>query len=98
MLEDVFLPYGDNVIVEVAERPEQTKSGLYIPESAQEGQVVEGTIVSVGNGRMTDDGNIIPCRLKDGMHVWFPKFNGTKITVDGTEYYVISERQLLAYR
>jgi chaperonin GroES len=86
---------NDNVLVEVPLERKQTASGLYIPETAQEGQVIYGTVIKVGNGRLLDNGQRTTVSVTEGDTVYFPKFNATKIDMDGKTLYVMSEQQIV---
>ncbi len=90
-----FTPLGDRVLVKPAEREEQTKSGIFLPDTAQE-KPQEGTIIEVGPGRVTDDGKRIPMDLKKGDMVLYAKYGGTEIKEDGEEYLLLTERDILA--
>ena len=79
-----FTPLGDRVLVKPAEREEQTKSGIFLPDTAQE-KPQEGTIIEVGPGRVTDDGKRIPMDLKKGDMVLYAKYGGTEIKEDDEE-------------
>jgi len=88
---------NDNVLVSVtSEGSRTTASGLYIPETAQEGQVIKGNVVSVGEGKLLQDGTRVAPSVKDGEQVWFPKFNASKIELGGVVHYVVSEQYILA--
>ena len=90
-----FTPLGDRVLVKPAEREEQTKSGIFLPDTAQE-KPQEGTIVEVGPGRVTEDGKRIPMDLKKGDLVLYAKYGGTEIKEEGEEYLLLTERDILA--
>ena len=90
-----FTPLGDRVLVKPAEREEQTKSGIFLPDTAQE-KPQEGTISEVGPGRVTDDGKRIPMDLKKGDMVLYAKYGGTEIKEEGEEYLLLTERDILA--
>ena len=90
-----FTPLGDRVLVKPAEREEQTKSGIFLPDTAQE-KPQEGTIIEVGPGRVTDDGKRIPMDLKKGDMVLYAKYGGTEIKEDCEEYLLLTERDILA--
>lgn len=90
-----FTPLGDRVLVKPAEREEQTKSGIFLPDTAQE-KPQEGTIIEVGPGRVTDDGKRVPMDLKKGDLVLYAKYGGTEIKEDGEEYLLLTERDILA--
>lgn len=88
-------PLGDRVVVKAIEAETQTKSGLYVPDTAKE-RPQEGSVVAVGPGRMTDDGKRIEMEIKVGDTVVYSKFAGTEFTEDGEELLVLTERDILA--
>ena len=90
-----FTPLGDRILVKPAEREEQTKSGIFLPDTAQE-KPQEGTIIEVGPGRVTDEGKHIPIELKKGDLVLNAKYGGTEIKEEGEEYLLLTERDILA--
>ena len=90
-----FTPLGDRILVKPAEREEQTKSGIFLPDTAQE-KPQEGTVIEVGPGRVTDDGKHIPMDLKKGDLVLYAKYGGTEIKEEGEEYLLLTERDILA--
>jgi chaperonin GroES len=73
----------------------QTKSGLVLPDTAQE-RPQEGSIIAVGPGRMTDEGKRVPLDLKAGDKVVYSKFAGTEYSNDGEDYLILTERDILA--
>lgn len=86
---------NDNVLVEVPLEKKQTASGLYIPDTVQEGQVIYGTVTKVGNGKLLDNGQRVIPNVTEGDTVYFPKFNATKIDMDGKTLYVVSEQLIV---
>lgn len=88
-------PLGDRVVVKAIEAESQTKSGLYVPDTAKE-RPQEGTIVAVGPGRVTDEGKRIEMDVKVGDNVVYSKFAGTEFTEDGDELLILTERDILA--
>jgi chaperonin GroES len=90
-----FSPLGDRVLVKPAEREEQTKSGIFLPDTAQE-KPQEGTIIEVGPGRVSEDGTRVPMDLKKGDLVLYAKYGGTEIKEEGEEYLLLTERDILA--
>lgn len=89
-------PLGDKVVVEPEDDLEQrTPSGLVIPDTAKEKPQI-GKVVAVGPGALDDDGERLPMDVKDGDRVLYSKFAGTEVKLDGTEYLVLSSRDLLA--
>ncbi|MBS3956691.1 MAG: co-chaperone GroES [Clostridiales bacterium] len=87
-------PLGDRVVVKAAEAEEQTKSGLYIPDTAKE-KPQKGTVIAVGEGRF-EDGARVPLDVKEGDTIIYSKYGGTEIKLDGEEYMILSERDILA--
>lgn len=88
-------PLGDRIVVKAVEQETQTKSGIYIPDSAKE-RPQEGSVVAVGPGRVTDDGNRIEMSVAVGDTVIYSKFAGTEFEDDGEEYLIMKETDVLA--
>lgn len=88
-------PLGDRVLVIASQEPEKTKGGIVLPDTAKE-KPQEGKVAAVGTGKKTDDGKIIPLSLKANDRVLYGKYSGTEITVDGQEYLIIKEDDILA--
>ena len=88
-------PLGDRIVVRPIEQEGQTKSGLYVPDSAKE-RPQEGKVIAVGPGRVTDDGTRIPMDLSTGDTVVYSKFAGTEFSDDGEDLLILSERDVLA--
>lgn len=88
-------PLSDRVLIKSSEEKEKTKGGIVLPDTAKE-KPQEGEIVAVGEGRKTDDGKVIPLSLKVGDKVLYGKYSGTEITVDGDEYLIMREEDVLA--
>ena len=88
-------PLGDRIVVKAAEQETQTKSGIFIPDSAKE-RPQEGTIVAAGPGKVGDDGKRIAMELNTGDTVIYSKFAGTEFTDDGEEYLIMKESDVLA--
>lgn len=87
---------NDNVIVIAQLEERKSASGLYIPDTAQEGQVIRGTVVEVGPGRLLEGGNRSQMSVAAKDVVMFPKFNASKMEIGGTTYYVLAEQLILA--
>jgi len=92
-----FKPLGDRVLVEPETAEQTTKSGIVLPDTAQE-KPQSGTIVAIGNGRITDDGKTIPMTVKEGDTVIYAKYGGTEIKSNGSEYLIIRENDILAIK
>jgi len=88
-------PLGDRVIVKPMEAEEKTKGGIILPDTAKE-KPIEGTIVAVGPGRVSDDGKVIKMEVKAGDKVLYGKYSGTEVTVDGEEYLIMRESDVFA--
>ena len=88
-------PLADRVVVKALEEAEQMRGGLYIPDTAKE-KPQEGEIVAVGPGKVNDDGSRSPMEVKAGDRVLYGKYSGTEVTVDGDEYLILRESDVLA--
>jgi chaperonin GroES len=88
-------PLGDRVIVKPAEAEEQTASGLVIPDTAQE-KPQRGEVVAVGEGKRDDDGNRVPMDVAVGDIIIYGKYGGQEIKIDGIEYKILEERDVIA--
>ena len=88
-------PVGDRVVVKPAAKEEVTKSGIVIPDTAKE-KPQEGTVIAVGAGRLLDNGDRAPIDLHEGDRVLFAKYGGTEFKLDGEEYLVLKENDILA--
>ncbi len=88
-------PLADRVVIKLVEAEEKTKGGIILTANAQEKpQIAE--VVAVGEGKKNDDGVIIPGALKVGQKVIAAKYSGTEIKLDGVEYTIIAEKDILA--
>jgi chaperonin GroES len=88
-------PLHDRLIVKRLEEEEKTKGGIIIPDTAKE-KPVEGKVIAVGTGKLKEDGTKIPMELKVGDRVLFTKYGGTEIKIDGEEYLMMKEDDILA--
>ena len=88
-------PLGDRIVVKAVEQETQTKSGIYIPDSAKE-RPQEGSVIAVGPGRVTDDGNRLEMSVAVGDTVIYSKYAGTEFEDDGEEYLIMKETDVLA--
>ncbi len=88
-------PLADRVIIEALAKEEKTKSGIVLPDTAKE-KPQEGKVVAVGAGKVLDNGQRVVPDVKAGDKVIFSKYAGTDVKVDGKEYLILSERDILA--
>ncbi len=88
-------PLGDKILVKRLEAEETTKGGIVIPDSAKE-KPKEGKIVAVGPGKVLDDGTRGKMQVKKGDRILFTSYAGTEIKIDGEEYLVMGEDDILA--
>lgn len=87
-------PLNDRIIVRRTEEQEQMRGGLYIPDTAKE-KPQEGEVIAVGNGKLLDNGTRIAIDIKAGDKVLFGKYAGTEIKLDGEEYLILREDDVL---
>jgi chaperonin GroES len=88
-------PLDDRVVVEALAAEEKTKGGIVLPDAAKE-KPQQGKVIAVGPGRMNKDGARIPPNLKKGDTVVYGKYSGTDVKVEGTEYKIMRESEILA--
>jgi len=86
-------PLGDRVIVKPKEAEETTKGGLILPDTAKE-KPIEGIIVAIGAGKVTDDGKTIAMLVKVGDVILYGKYSGTEVKIDGEEYLIMRESDI----
>lgn len=88
-------PLHDRLLVRRIEEKEAIKGGIIIPDTAKE-KPQEGEVIAVGNGKILDNGNKIPLDVKVGDKILFGKYSGTDIKIDGQEYLILREDEVLA--
>ena len=88
-------PLGDRVVVKAIEREEVTRGGIYLPDTAKE-KPQEGRVVSVGPGRVLDNGDRSKMELKEGDRVIYAKYAGTEFKLEDEELLILGERDILA--
>ncbi len=88
-------PLGDRVVIEALAKEEVTKSGIVLPDTVKE-KPQEGKVVAVGTGRTLENGQKVALDVKVGDKVIFSKYAGTEVKVEGKEYLIINERDILA--
>ena len=88
-------PLGERVLVEPIKEEEAVKGGIIIPDSAKE-KPQEGKVIAVGTGKLDENGKVVPFNVKKGDIVLMPKYGGTEVKVDGKEYQIMREDDILA--
>ena len=89
-----FRPLRDRVLIEISDGEEKTSGGIIIPDTAKE-KPQEGEVVAVGSGARTEDGKITPMDVKVGDIVLFGKWSGTEVKIDGKEYSIMKESDIM---
>jgi chaperonin GroES len=89
-----FRPLHDRVVVKRVEEDTKTKGGIIIPETAQE-KPMQGEIIAVGPGARDESGKIVALDVKAGDRVLFGKWSGTEVKIDGTEYLIMKESDIM---
>jgi len=87
-------PLYDRILVERVELEETTKGGIILPDSAKE-KPQQGKVIAVGEGRRTEDGKLIPLQVKEGATILFGKYSGSEVKIEGTEYLIMKEDDVL---
>ncbi len=88
-------PLGDRVVVKVVEAEEKTASGIVLPDKAKE-RPQEGEVVAVGEGKVLDNGTRMGMEVKEGDKILYSKFAGTEVKVDGEDYLIMKQDDILA--
>jgi chaperonin GroES len=88
-------PLADRVIIKPSEAQEKTKGGIILPDTAKE-KPIEGIVVAIGPGKISEDGKTIKMEVKEGDKVLYGKYSGTEVTVDGVEYLIMRESDIFA--
>mgnify|MGYP001175057629 CR=1 FL=1 len=88
-------PLGDRVVVKPSPQESTTKGGIVLPDTAKE-KPQKGEVVAVGSGKLLENGERIPLEVKVGDNVIYSKYGGTEIKLDGEEYLILRESDILA--
>lgn len=88
-------PLQDRIIVERIEEEKTTKGGIIIPDTVSKEKPQEGKVIAVGKGKVTPEGKVLPLDVKSGDLVLFGKYAGSEIKVDGVEYLIMREDDIL---
>jgi chaperonin GroES len=89
-----FTPLHDRILVRRVEESETTRGGIIIPDSAKD-KPQEGEVISVGRGKSNDEGKVFPLAVKAGDRVLFGKYSGTEIKIDGEDFIIMREEEVL---
>jgi chaperonin GroES len=90
-----FRPLGDRVLIRALDEAEQKVGGIIIPDTAKE-RPQKGEVIEVGDGRRTEEGKRVPLEVKKGDRILYGKYAGTEIRLEGDEYLILSESEILA--
>jgi chaperonin GroES len=88
-------PLGDRLVVEHVEQADKSAGGVFLPDTAKE-KPQEGKVLAVGSGRTLDNGTKLPMDVKAGDKIIFSKYSGSEVKIDGKEYLIVSEKDVLA--
>jgi chaperonin GroES len=89
-----FVPLHDRILVRRIEEGESVRGGIIIPGSAKE-KPMEGEVIAVGKGKSNDEGKVFPLDVKAGNRILFGKYAGTEIKIDGEEFLIMREEEVL---
>jgi chaperonin GroES len=90
-----IVPLGDKILVKRLEAVEKTKGGIVLPDTAKE-KPKEGRVIAVGDGKLLDDGTRAKSSLKKGDRILFSAYAGSEVTLEGDEYLIMGEDDVLA--
>jgi chaperonin GroES len=88
-------PLHDRILIKRVAEEQKTAGGIIIPDTAKE-KPQEGRVIAVGNGKVTDEGKVIPLEVSVGDRILFGKYSGSEINLDGEEHLIIREEDVLA--
>ena len=89
-----FTPLHDRILVRRVEEGDTTRGGIIIPDSAKE-KKTEAEVISVGTGRVNEDGKVFPLAVKAGDHILMGKYAGNEIQIDGEDFVIVKEEEVL---
>jgi chaperonin GroES len=89
-------PLSDHILIEPIPQEEKTKAGILLPETAEKERPEQGKVISVGPGKKTSTGKVIPLEVKEGDVVLFTKYGPAEIKVDDKEYLIAKQEDILA--
>ena len=89
-----FTPLHDRILIRRVEEAETTRGGIIIPDTAKD-KPQEGEVISAGKGKINEDGKVRPLDVKEGDRILFGKYSGTEIKLDGEDYIIMREEEVL---
>ena len=89
-----FTPLHDRILVRRVEEAETTRGGIIIPDTAKD-KPQEGEVISVGKGKINEEGKVRPLDVKEGNRILFGKYSGTEIKIDGEDFVIMREEEVL---
>ncbi|MBI1984513.1 MAG: co-chaperone GroES [Candidatus Wildermuthbacteria bacterium] len=89
-------PLSDHILIEPLKQEEKTKSGIYLPDTAEKEKPEQGKVIAVGPGKKTEDGKIVPLEVKAGDVVLFTKYGPNEIKIEEKDYLIAKEEDILA--
>ncbi len=89
-------PLADHILIERLKPDETTEGGIFLPDTVEKDKSEQGMVIAVGGGKKTDDGKIVPVSVRPGQKVLFTKYGLNEIKIDGKEYLIASESDILA--
>lgn len=88
-------PLGDHVVIRPLEAEDRTPGGIVLPDTAKE-KSTKGEVVAVGSGKVLSNGRVVPLSVKEGDKVLYSKYAGSEVKLDGKEYKIVTESEILA--
>jgi len=88
-------PTSDRLLVKKIDNAQRTKGGLVLPDDAKE-RPTKGEVLEAGEGRMNDDGVVLPMKIKKGDTILYPQYSGYSVKVDGEDLLILDEKEVLA--
>jgi chaperonin GroES len=88
-------PTSDRLLVKKIDNAQRTKGGLVLPDDAKE-RPTKGEVLEAGEGRMNDDGVVLPMKIKKGDTILYPQYSGYSVKVDGDDLLILDEKEVLA--
>ena len=90
-------PLADHVVIEPLKEEQKTKTGILLPETAEQEKSEQGTVVAVGPGKKGEDGKVIPLEVQPGNMVLFTKYGPNEVKVEERDYLICKEEDILAF-